>query len=101
MSFTHTNLFILILTDVCFAVFHSNRVPWIVIIVCEFTFGSLMLISRMYLARENKKRDLQRLQEKNISEDIYVLDVDGDGTESQKVVDKVCCACCNAVRYSG
>lgn len=52
-----------------------------------------MLITRVYLARENRRRELEKVAEKNVSEEIYILDVDGeglgDGLEGQKVVDKV------------
>lgn len=50
-----------------------------------------MLLTRVYLANENKRRDLEQLAQKNVSDEIYILgsDTDGDGSEAQKVVDKV------------
>lgn len=61
-----------VLTEV-FIIRTSNRVPWIVIIVCEVAFASLMIITRFYVANENRKRDLEHMSDQSNSEEISTL----------------------------
>lgn len=62
----------------------SNRTPWEIIVACEAAFAVLCLLLRMYLANENKRRDLERPDEKY--DNIYIL---GSGAGGQGQVDKV------------
>ncbi|KLO10428.1 MFS general substrate transporter [Schizopora paradoxa] len=63
-----------------------NRVPFAVILACEFSFGLLFLVIRAYLARENRRRDQE--QHDQTYDDVYVTLKDEYGNEVQKKIDK-------------
>lgn len=65
----------------------SNRVPWIIIAVCDLVSAILILILHFYLARENKKRDAERPDE--TYDDVYIAHIDANGRSIEAKVDKV------------
>jgi ACS family allantoate permease-like MFS transporter len=65
----------------------SNRVPWIVIGICYLSCPFLLLIIRFILARENKKRDAEPVDE--AFEEVYIEQVTADGKRIEVKVDKV------------
>ncbi|GJJ14247.1 hypothetical protein Clacol_008511 [Clathrus columnatus] len=67
-----------------------NRVPWIVITICGCICPILLLILRIHLANENKRRDAEAetANEKG-EEDIFVWETSEDGTTKKVKVDKV------------
>lgn len=84
--FSHFSFFSIVnIYDSCVLI--RNRVPFAVILACEFSFGILFLIIRAYLARENRRRDQE--QHDQTYDDVYVTLKDEYGNEVQKKIDKV------------
>ncbi|KAI0651041.1 MFS general substrate transporter [Trametes meyenii] len=63
-----------------------NHVPWIIIGVCYVICPLLMLLIRVLLVRENRKRDAEPVSDKY--EDVYIEVVLPDGTRTERRVDK-------------
>ena len=66
----------------------SNHVPWIIIGICYVVCPILLLVIRYILAAENKRRDLEPLDD--TYDDVYIEVLTEDGKKVQKKVDKVC-----------
>lgn len=64
-----------------------NRVPWIVIGVAWAISGTILLLIRWYLARENTRRDAQEHNE--IYDDIYVYAVEKSRRKSTRYVSEL------------
>ena len=60
--------------------------PWSIIIACNAAVGVLSLLIRIYLSRENKKRQTQPSD--STYEDVYIVVQDETGAEVKKKVDK-------------
>ncbi|KAF8637407.1 hypothetical protein AX17_002902 [Amanita inopinata Kibby_2008] len=63
-----------------------NRVPWSIITACNFAAGVILLIIRVVLSRENKKRNAEKRDE--AFDDVYIRKVMSDGTVADVRVDK-------------
>ncbi|EJF61405.1 MFS general substrate transporter [Dichomitus squalens LYAD-421 SS1] len=63
-----------------------NHVPWIIIGISYVICPLLLLVIRALLARENKKRDAEPVDDKY--EDFYIEVVLPDGTRTERRVDK-------------
>ncbi len=66
----------------------SNHVPWIIIGVCFVLCMALLFSIRVLLARENKRRDAEPLDDSY--DDVYVLRNDEEGNRVEVKVSKVC-----------
>jgi hypothetical protein len=64
-----------------------NRIPWIVITISYFLCPIILLIIRVRLSRENKRRDAEPKAEEE--DDAYIEEVLEDGTKIERKVDKV------------
>lgn len=65
----------------------SNHIPWTIIGICYVICPILMLLIRVLLLRENKKRDAEPRDD--TYDDVYIEVVLPDGTRAEKRVDKV------------
>ena len=74
---------------------HRNHVPWTIIGICYVICPILLLTIRFILARENKKRDAEPVDDKY--EDMYIEVVLPDGTRTERRVDKVRIVCYPAI----
>ncbi|KAG6910313.1 hypothetical protein DXG01_011710, partial [Tephrocybe rancida] len=64
-----------------------NRVPWAIIVgLCGFS-ALILLVLRMHLAMENKRRDNEQHDDKY--DDVYLTHVEADGTTVEKKVDRM------------
>ncbi|KAJ3506872.1 hypothetical protein NLJ89_g6626 [Agrocybe chaxingu] len=63
-----------------------NHVPWIIIGICYACCMAILLIIRVMLSRENKRRDREPLDE--TYEDVYIERVGKDGEVEKVKVDK-------------
>ncbi|CAE6333014.1 unnamed protein product [Rhizoctonia solani] len=63
-----------------------NRIPWIVITISYFLCPIILLIIRVRLSRENKRRDAEPKAEEE--DDAYIEEVLEDGTKVERKVDK-------------
>ena len=64
-----------------------NHVPWLIIGICYVVCPVLLLYIRHLLARENRKRDAEPVDDKY--DDVYIEVVLPDGTRTERRVDKV------------
>jgi hypothetical protein len=64
-----------------------NHVPWAIIAACSFVSGLTLLVLRYRLAAENKRRDAEKRDD--TYDDIYLTQVQPDGTSIEKKVDRV------------
>ena len=64
-----------------------NHVPWTIIGICYVVCPALMLLIRWLLARENRKRDAEPVDD--TYDDVYVEVVGADGKRVEKKVSKV------------
>ena len=65
----------------------SNHIPWIIIGICYVICPVLLIAIRYMLARENRKRDAEPVDEKY--DDVYIEVVLPDWTRTERRVDKV------------
>ncbi|OJA11726.1 hypothetical protein AZE42_13013 [Rhizopogon vesiculosus] len=63
-----------------------NRIPWIIIGICNLACPILLLTVRFILARENKKRDAEPVND--AYEEVYIEQVTADGKRIEVRVDK-------------
>jgi ACS family allantoate permease-like MFS transporter len=66
---------------------YSYRVPWTVIAACNFAAAVTLLVLRVALARENKRRDGEQRDE--TYDDAYIKKESPEGTTIELKVDKV------------
>ena len=66
---------------------NSNHVPWTLIAACIGTCTILILILRVMLRAENKRRDAE--QRDDTFDNVYIKEELADGTKIEKYVDKV------------
>jgi hypothetical protein len=78
---------LIVITDTTADEVSSNHVPWIVIGVCQASCMALLFSIRLLLARENKRRDLEPLDD--TFDDVYVISVDEVGNRVECKVPKV------------
>ena len=64
-----------------------NHIPWTILSVCWAVSALILLALRIYLARENKRRDQEGPDTRY--EDVYITEKREDGTVLEKKVDKV------------
>ena len=64
-----------------------NHVPWAILSACSLAAAILMLVTRMYLASENQRRDQE--EHDPTYDDVYIVRTSGDGTIEKVKVDKV------------
>ena len=72
--------------------FFSNHIPWIIIGICYVVCPLLMLSIRVLLARENKRRDNEPVDE--TYDDVYIEVIDSEGKRVEQKVPKVCSRSC-------
>ena len=65
----------------------SNHVPWIVVGVCYLMSVVLLFSIRVFLARENKRRDAEPRDDS--FDDVHVVRIDEDGKRTEVKVSKV------------
>lgn len=65
-----------------------NRVPWALLTVSMFVSALLLLFLRWVLAAENKRRDA--LPRDETYDDVYLTQINPDGTTDERKVDRVC-----------
>ncbi|KAI0305253.1 MFS general substrate transporter [Multifurca ochricompacta] len=63
-----------------------NHVPWIIIGICYVLCIALLFSIRVFLARENKRRDAE--PQDDTYEDVYVVKMDGEGNRVEVKVSK-------------
>ena len=68
----------------------SNHVPWAILSACWFTCGVLFLVTRVYLAHENARREKEGAD--TTYDDVYITQEKEDGTKVEVKVEKVCCS---------
>lgn len=66
-----------------------NHVPWGIISGCSFLSAIILLITRIYLARENNLRDSEN-QDSVYDDAVIVMEDGSNEKEKEKKVDKVC-----------
>ena len=66
---------------------YSNHVPWAILSACWFVSAVLFLVTRVYLARENAKREREGRDTKY--DEVYITETKADGTKEEVKVDKV------------
>lgn len=64
-----------------------NHIPWIVIGICYTICPIILLIIRFILARENKRRDAEPVDDSY--DNVYIELVNEDGEKVERKVDKV------------
>lgn len=64
-----------------------NHVPWIVIGICYVICPAILYVIRVMLARENKLRDSEPLDD--TYDNVFIQHIDEDGSIVEKRVDKV------------
>jgi hypothetical protein len=64
----------------------SNHVPWAIITACFVVSAALLLVLRFILTSENKRRDVEKRDEKY--DEVYVTHI-ADGMTVEKKVDRV------------
>jgi hypothetical protein len=65
----------------------SNRVPWIIITICNVLCMILLFSIRVLLARENKRRDAEPPD--NTYDDVYIVKINDDGNREEVKISKV------------
>lgn len=65
-----------------------NHIPWLILSICWAVSALILLALRVYLARENAKREKEGPDTRY--EDVYIEEKNSDGTVVEKKVDKVC-----------
>lgn len=66
-----------------------NHVPWAIISGCSFLSAIILLVTRIYLARENNLRNSEN--QDSVYDDAVIVVEDGSNEkEKEKKVDKVC-----------
>ncbi len=65
----------------------SNHIPWTIIGIVYVICPLILLYIRILLARENKRRDAEPVDDKY--DDVYIEVVLPDGTRTERRVDKV------------
>jgi len=64
-----------------------NHIPWIIIGICYLLCMMILLAIRYILAKENKRRDGEPVDETH--DEVYIEDVGEDGEKRKRKVDKV------------
>lgn len=64
-----------------------NHVPWAILSACWAAAAFLLFVTRIYLARENSKRDKESYD--SSYDAVYMTEVKEDGTKEEVKVDKV------------
>ena len=64
-----------------------NHVPWAILSACWFATAVLIMVTRVYLARENGKRDAEGHDA--TYDEVYISQEKADGTKEDVKVDKV------------
>ena len=65
-----------------------NRVPWAILSACWFATAVLIMVTRVYLALENRKRDKETHDA--TYDDVYITQEKEGGVKEEVKVDKVC-----------
>lgn len=63
-------------------------IPWIIIGICYIACPIILLAIRFLLARENKRRDVEPLDD--TYDEVYIETSDADGNTIEQKVPKVC-----------
>ncbi|KAI0819031.1 MFS general substrate transporter [Irpex lacteus] len=63
-----------------------NHIPWAILSACWAATAVLMMVTRVYLARENKKREEEPYDASH--DEVYITETREDGTKEEVRVDK-------------